>query len=105
MWRNYAYCVGKKNWLFNITESGAEVSAFFYSLVETCKNMNINVRDYLTHLILNANTINDGDEDAWTAILPGRCDISDAVTYRVKLFNAVPDENRTEPYKLRGKRV
>lgn len=99
------FCVGKKNWLFNITESGAEVSAFFYSLVETCKSMNINVRDYLTHLILNANTIKDGDEDAWTAMLPGRCDISDAVIYREKLFNAVSDENRTEPYKLRGKRV
>ena len=69
------FTVGRKNWLFNITESGAQVSAFFYSIVETCKAMGINVHDYLTHLFLHANTIKDGDEQAWTAMLPGRCDI------------------------------
>ena len=59
----------------------------------------------ILHVLLNANTIKDGDEEAWTAMLPGRCDISDAVAYREKLFSAVPDPERTEPYRLRGKRV
>ena len=99
------FCLGKKNWLFNITESGAEVSAFFYSLVESCKAMDIDIHDYLTHLFMNANTIKDGDEEAWTAMLPGNCDISDAKAYKEKLFKAVPDPDRTEPYILRGKRV
>jgi len=99
------FCVGKKNWLFNITESGAEVSAFFYSLVESCKGMNINVQDYLTYLLLNANRIKDGDEEVWTAMLPGKCDISGVKAYRELLFAAKPDINRTEPYNLRGKRV
>ena len=99
------FTVGRKNWLFNITESGAQVSAFFYSLVETCKAMGISVHDYLTHLFMHANTVKDGDEQAWTAMLPGRCDISDAAAYRERLFSAVPDPLRTEPYRLRGKRV
>ena len=55
--------------------------------------------------LLNAKTIKDGDEEAWTALLPGSCDISDAVAYREQLFSAVPDPERTEPYRLRGKRV
>jgi len=99
------FTVGRKNWLFNITESGAQVSAFFYSLVETCKALSINVHDYLTHLFLNANTIKDGNEEAWMALLPGRCDISDVRGYRELLLAAASDPDRTEPYRLRGKRV
>ena len=30
-------CLGKKNWLFAYTPSGANASAFFYSLIETAK--------------------------------------------------------------------
>jgi hypothetical protein len=59
----------------------------------------------MTYVLLNANTISDGDEEAWTEMLPGRCDISDAVAYREQLFSAVPDPERAEPYRLRGKRV
>jgi transposase len=99
------FTVGRKNWLFNITESGAQVSAFFYSLVETCKAMGIIVNDYLTYLFMNANTIKDGDEEAWLTMLPGRCDISGIKSYREMLLAATPDSDRTEPYRLRGKRV
>ena len=73
--------------------------------MESCKALGVNVHDYLTHLLLNANTIKDGDEDFWTALLPGRCDVSDANVYRERLLEAVPDPIRTEPYRLRGKRV
>lgn len=99
------FTVGRKNWLFNITESGAQVSAFFYSLVETCKAIGISVNDYLAYLFMNANTIKDGDEQAWTAMLPGKCDISSVKGYREMLLAAMPDLDRTEPYRLRGKRV
>ncbi len=99
------FCLGRKNWLFNITELGAQVSAFYYSLVESCKSMGINFQDYMTYVLLNANTIEDGDEEAWTELLPGKCDISSAKAYRELLFSAVPDPTRTEVYKLRGKRV
>lgn len=99
------FCVGRRNWLFNITESGAKVSAFYYSLVESCKAMGINTRDYLTWLVMNAGKLEDGDEKAWMAMLPGKSDISSAIKYREKIFNAIPDSKRTEPYKLRGKKV
>ena len=38
------------------------------------------------------------------AMLPGKSAISSAIKYREKIFTAVPDPKRTEPYKLRGKK-
>lgn len=73
------------------------VSAFFHSFVESCKALGANVNDYLTHLLLNANTIKDCDEDAWAAFLHGECDVSDAKVYRERLLEAVPDPLRTNP--------
>ncbi len=68
-------------------------------LVETCKAMDISANDYLTHLFMNADTIKDGDEEAWTAMLPGRCDISAVKGYKERLLAAMPDPDRTEPYR------
>lgn len=67
--------------------------------------MKINFQDYMTYVLLNANTIKDGDEEAWTRMLLGKCDISSVKAYRQKILTAKPDPNRTEVYKLRGKRV
>ncbi len=99
------FCLGRKNWLFTITELSSTISALYYSLVESCKSMNINFQDYMTYVLLNANTIPDGDEEAWTKMLPGQCDISSAKAYKEILFSAKQDVNRTDAYKLRGKRV
>lgn len=99
------FCLGKKNWLFTITELSSTISALYYSLVESCKSLNINFQDYMTYVLLHANTMPDGDEEAWTKMLPGKCDISSATAYKEKLFKAKPDKKRTEDYKLRGKRV
>ena len=49
--------------------------------------------------------IKDCDEQAWTAMLPGRCDISEGRGYKEMILAATPDPDRTEPYRLRGKRV
>lgn len=100
------YAISRKNSLFNITECGARVSAFYYSLIESCKAMGIDTQDYLTHLFMNAGSLTDGgDTDKWEALLPGKCDICDAVRYRERLLLAKSDPERTEPYQLRGKRV
>lgn len=103
------FCVGRRNWLFCITELGADVSSFFYSLIESCKAMEINAQDYLTYLFFNCNGIKDGDEAAWTSLLPDKIKKDDMKAiiseYRNKLFTATADPNRTEPYRLRGKRV
>ncbi len=99
------FCLGRKNWLFTITELSSTISAFYYSLVESCKSLGINFQDYMTYVLLHANTIPDGDEEAWTNLLPGKCDISSAKAYKEKLFTAKPNKKRKEVYKLRGKRV
>lgn len=98
------FVVGRKNWLFCITAEGAEVSALYYSIVETCKALNINTVEYLTHLFMNAGNIKDGDVEGWRNILPGYADTTDARDYIASLSSAVPDSNRTEPYILRGKK-
>lgn len=99
------FVVGRKAFLFCITENGAEVSAFFYSLIESCKAMGIDAEDYLTWLFLNGNNIKNGDVESWKKMLPGKSDISAGKTYRERLRLAEADPNRSEPYVLRGKRV
>ena len=39
--------VGRKNWLFVGSEGGAEAAATFFSLIQTCRSLSINPRDYL----------------------------------------------------------
>ena len=99
------FVVGRKSFLFCITETGAEVSAFLYSLVESCKAMDINVEDYLTWLFLNGNRVKDGDRNGWRKMLPGQSDISQDRIYREMLRTAKEDPDRNEPHVLRGKRV
>ena len=99
------FVVGRKSFLFCIIETGAEVSAFLCSLVESCKAMGINVEDYLTWLLLNGNRVKDGDRNGWRKMLPGQSDISQGRLYREKLRTAEADPDRNEPYMLRDKRV
>ena len=44
------FVVGRKNWLFSNTPRGAESSAIMYSLVESAKNNNLIVYNYLRYL-------------------------------------------------------
>jgi transposase len=39
--------IGRKNWLFVGSEEGGEASATLFSLVQTCRALNINPKDYL----------------------------------------------------------
>lgn len=65
----------------------------------------IRISAYMNYVLLNTNTIKDGDEEAWTRMLPGNCDISSVKAYIQKILTSKPDPERTEVYKLRGKRV
>ena len=98
------FAVARKAFLFCITPLGAEVSALFFSLVESCKAQGIDAEDYLTYLFSHAGNIPEDDEAAWTALLPGKADLSEVQAFRDKVRKAVPDPDRTEPYILRGKR-
>ena len=56
------FALGRKNWLFNGSPSGAKASAILYSLIETCKANNIKPYKYfcaMLHKIRHCQT----DED------------------------------------------
>ena len=48
------FVIGRKNWLFCNTPNGAKTSAVLYSIIETCKDNNVNPFDYLTFAFRNA---------------------------------------------------
>ncbi len=45
------FVIGRKNWLFSNTSSGAHASAVLYSLIETAKANGIDCYAYLEHLL------------------------------------------------------
>ncbi|MDD4220670.1 MAG: IS66 family transposase, partial [Sphaerochaetaceae bacterium] len=96
------FAVGRKAFLFCITPQGAKASAFYYSLVETCKAMKVDPQKYLTYLFSNAASCKT--ESDWDAILPNRVDLSSIDDYYDTLRNAAPNPDRKDPYILRGKK-
>ena len=81
---------------------GANSSAFYYSLVESCKALNVDPFIYITHVLMNAGTAKT-DED-WDNLLPSAVDLSTTQSYLEKIHSAVPNPERTESYILRGKK-
>jgi transposase len=45
------FAVGRKNWLFNASPSGANAGAILYSLIETCKANNVEPYKYLCAML------------------------------------------------------
>ena len=45
------FCVGRRNWLFSDTPTGAHSSAKVYTMVEMAKAHNLNVEAYLVYLL------------------------------------------------------
>ncbi len=45
------FVMGRKNWLFSDTTKGADASMMLYSVIESAKLNNLNVYDYLLHLL------------------------------------------------------
>ena len=44
------FVIGRKNWLFSNSQSGAKASANLYSIIETAKAHGINPQEYLVHI-------------------------------------------------------
>ena len=101
----HKWIIDYNNFLFCITTTGADVSAFFFSLIASCRNLGINPTDYLAHLFFNCNRIKNGDKEAWRALLPGKCKLDDVIELRKKIAEAKPLEGRTEPFVLRGRNI
>lgn len=62
------FALGRKNWLFNGSPSGAKAGAIFYSLIETCKANNVEPYQYLCAML---NRIRGcATEDDYRKLLP-----------------------------------
>ena len=48
------FVIGRKNWIFCNTPSGARASAVYYSVIETAKENGLNPFEYLTWILNNA---------------------------------------------------
>jgi hypothetical protein len=62
------FVIGRKNWLFSNTTSGAHASSILYSIVETAKANNLIPFDYLHHIL---NALSEPlDDKGLNALLP-----------------------------------
>jgi hypothetical protein len=62
--------IGRKNWLFVGNEDGGEVAATIYSLIQTCRALSINPREYLEDVMRKlmaypANRVDELLPDRW----------------------------------------
>jgi transposase len=68
------FVIGRKNWLFYKSTSGAESACSLYSLIETAKINNIDPSEYLTYLFERAPyAVSTAD---WIALLPWNVNFS-----------------------------
>lgn len=97
-----SFVLGRKAFLFSNSVMGANSSAFYYSIVESCKALNVDPFLYITHVLLNAGSAKT-DED-WNNLLPSKVNLSETQNYLRKIHSAVPNPERTDSYILRGKK-
>ena len=55
------FVIGRKNWLFSNTPTGADASAILYSIMETAKENSVNPFDYLTAVFRKAPNMAKGE--------------------------------------------
>lgn len=70
------FVIGRKNWLFANTPSGATASAVIYSLIETAKENGLSPYPYLTYLFAQLPDTTTGQLDTllpWSPTLPDAC--------------------------------
>jgi transposase len=96
------FVLARKGFLFAQSPQGAEASALYFSLTESCKAMGIDPHRYLTHLFSQAGRCKT--EADWDKMIPGKADLSGVDDYYTLLSKAKVDPFKTEPYTLRGKR-
>ncbi len=58
--------VGRKNWMFHVTEVGARYAAIFYSLIQSCILNHVNPNTYLTDVLQRIDTHPAADVDLLT---------------------------------------
>jgi transposase len=56
------FAIGRKNWMFMGSPSGAKAGATFYSLIETCKANSIDPQKYLTQMLHKIRSCKSDDD-------------------------------------------
>lgn len=85
------YATGRKSWLFADTPKGAEATAILYTLVESAKINQLNVYEYLKHILSelpNKNFYNHPEMIdrylPWSEELPEVCRFENHIRKRLK---------------------
>lgn len=65
-----SFVIGRKNFLFYFTESGAETSVLLYSIIETAYTNHLKVVQYLTYVFKTLPLINVKSIDEVSELLP-----------------------------------
>ena len=68
------FVMGRKNWLFSESQTGAEASAIVYSMVEMAKAHNLNIYKYLKYLLEHRPNYKMTDEQL-SAVLPWKQEV------------------------------
>ena len=67
------FVIGRKNWLFNNTPTGAQASSIIYSIIETAKENGLNPFSYLTRVFKTAPNVDfRGDPAVLESLMPWR---------------------------------
>lgn len=66
------FVIGRKNWLFNYNERGANAASILFSLIQTCKINNVDVFSYFKYAL--DNIVNCKNENDYLALIPFNCD-------------------------------
>lgn len=96
------FAIGKRQWLFANTASGAGASAMMYTLLENAKLSSVNPHDYLW-AVLDRAPLCQKEED-WQALLPWNIDLGGVQEKKASIVAARPLEGRTKEYTIRGGR-
>ncbi|MEG1313566.1 MAG: IS66 family transposase [Bacilli bacterium] len=64
------FVIGRKNWLFCNTKSGAECSSIYYSIIESAKMNHLDIHKYLEYLLEQLTQIENPTETDLQRLLP-----------------------------------
>lgn len=95
-----SFVLGKRNWLFSNTDTGAHASALFYSLIETAKANKVNPYDYIWYVLTKAPLCKT--EEDWDNLLPWNINNDEIKGMHSTRNSAAIDFDRTKPYIFRG---
>lgn len=74
------FVIGRKNWLFSKTKSGAEMSSIYYSLVESAKMNELDIYNYLEYILSQIQ--DEGKSVDYSRLLPYSAELPEEVRIR-----------------------